>query len=195
VVFDTGGSVTIQSNALELTDLGTGSYSSVDLKAETEDNFDVQVDFDISTTPSANAWDISLLTYSDGFDDLLRMEISYESGSKKYRARYKAGGGSLNTLGTSATSDTNGKLRITRNGTLFRAYYWNGSSWTEIASGVNLTDTLYTFRLLVNSLTPGFPNTIGIFDNFKFSAGCTGLLSNTTTTTTTTSSTTTTTTA
>ena len=91
------------------------------------DDFDIMVEFKdfAGTSPGSGG-----LYFDVRFDANNRVYIQRES-SDLYRTASKNNGTWVTSL-TAATSDTEGKLRITRTGTSIRTYRWVGSDWTQL---------------------------------------------------------------
>ncbi|MHC4619224.1 MAG: hypothetical protein ACYTEQ_15880 [Planctomycetota bacterium] len=108
-----------------------------------------------------------------GATDSFRIARYNEGGTNKY---YKSAvnNGSVVGLATGVTSDTSGKLRLTRTGTTLRAYYWTGS-WTQLG-GDETGATIGSDDVFVQfALTAGSAATDGRIDlkNFVINSGTT----------------------
>ncbi|MEM9167542.1 MAG: GC-type dockerin domain-anchored protein [Planctomycetota bacterium] len=120
-------------------------------------DFDVRVDYQIldwSTAVSGVPRDAALEIRSlagGGVFSMLRSRSNADGD-------YYAGRQSFQRGPISPTSDTTGTLRITRTGTLYTAWYWDGSSWVSVFSrfindtGPMLLDLSF-FSSTVGSLT------------------------------------------
>jgi hypothetical protein len=127
----TTGTPDIQSNSLRLTFHGTSTDDRVLSTYEIDGDFDVQVDFSLSSVPATTGWGSALLIYA-GSGDYLFVYRGY-SGGHNYYKELTVGSSTVQNLSTS-TSDTSGKFRAVRSGSNIYGYYWNGSGWTEIGS-------------------------------------------------------------
>jgi hypothetical protein len=135
-------------------------YSNIAIDGD----FDIQVDYSINTGPASNVW-TAWLRAEDYFNDLRFSYIAraYNSGHKYL------------FCDTGCTeiflSHTNGKLRLTRSGNTFHAYY-DSSGWVEIGTGrTNSTiNKLVKIQLGVTRSTTN-PTAIIDFDNFTINSG------------------------
>lgn len=179
------GSPDIQGNELELSVVGSGTEDKVTLKGNLTGDFDVQVDFDLYTYSlvEGSGADLHVLI-SEGYEMYLRRGYA---GGDRYQRGYKNGGGWNYT--PVSTSDDTGKLRITRTGSTWHAYYYN-AGWIEVGSGISIGVGAVQVWLTAANWT-GDPDLTWRADNFTINAGCPGGIPGTTTTTSTTSTTTT----
>jgi len=99
--------------------------------------FDVQVNF-ATTSVDADTWGCQLRVLRPGYADYVTVEIGYESGARRYAAL--AYYGNADHSASTATSDTAGKLRLTRAdaSSAIHAYFWTGSTWSEVGSGFDI---------------------------------------------------------
>lgn len=127
-------------------------------------DFDVQVDFSLTTYPDTNGWYCSLDIIADSDSTLFARATRQYNGAQRYAGvLYDPTSSQV----TSATSDTIGKLRITRVGNTFSTYYWNGSSFTLLKSATHTTNTESTTRVRVRYYNAvDTPVAEGDFDNF-----------------------------
>ena len=121
-----GTTTSIQSNKLNMS-LGAGA-SNADTQAHwiPEDivgNFDIQVDFDLVTYPATSYWGAQL-----GVEDIDGEGCSLVRGWYGQHD-YRTWENGAAWQGIVVTTDTSGKLRVTRVGTVWTTYTWNGSSW------------------------------------------------------------------
>jgi hypothetical protein len=121
-----GTTTSIQSNKLNMP-LGSGQPNS-DTQAwfiheDLVGNFDVQVDFDLVTYPNSSFWGAQLVVEDTDGEGCSLVRGWY--GKQEYRT-WENGAG---WQGSILTTDVSGKLRVTRVGTTWTAYTWNGSSW------------------------------------------------------------------
>ena len=132
------GSPTIQNNRLYQTSQ-SAAINSLASYYWVDNDFDIQIDYDITTQPTSNYW-ITLMV----FDGSVRFDTSRrrQSGVEAYESRRYDG--SWTSHGTIATTDTKGSLRVTRVGDLFTSYKWNGSSWDSVGS--------YSFTAMADSV-------------------------------------------
>jgi hypothetical protein len=132
-------------------------------------DFDVQVDFDVSSQPHTNssntvAADMRLqgttyaysITVSTG-----QTAHSYTSWNSQTSAGW----------GTNARNEHTGKLRMKRNGTTIYGYLWDGSAWVQFANITGADTSDMQVRLSgYNSVGTGTYPYVK-FDNFKVNAG------------------------
>jgi hypothetical protein len=138
---------------------GAGVISSCSLNGD----FDVQVDYALINWPPMNAYGLSL-----GAIDLGGSIFRNSGGTQSPLEFYTmVAGGSAAQL---PTTDTAGKLRLVRSGSVLSGFFLNGSTWTQVGSGsVSTSATRFSLSVGPNVSAPG-----GIqiaFDNFKASAG------------------------
>jgi len=92
-------------------------------------NFDAQIDFSLATAPATTAW------YA--FFDIYRADAEYCSislnydGGKYYESADSTGG--WQSIATAGTTDTSGKFRIARTGTV-TTFYYDNAGWTSLGT-------------------------------------------------------------
>ena len=158
------GTPTIQSNALQFNT--SGGTELVFSKFFVGGDFDVQIDFDLSTLPDTNSWTLSLRAYGDD-DNHFSTRIEYDT-ARNYKKFGEDGGGVVGAV-TASTSDTSGKLRIIRVGNDFGGYYWNGSAWVQIGTDTTISGLGgkgVSFLLSAETWNTS-PTMIGTLDNFQ----------------------------
>ena len=124
------GTCQINSNKLRITVPDTANDESVAIRSlfRIRGNFDIQIDFDeiVTTQPSSStSWPVGLFIYfPDG-------SVSYLRQSYNYLGSYATAAAGTTTTFTQlvGTYFTSGKFRITRNGSVIKGYYWDGSQW------------------------------------------------------------------
>ncbi|GAG49093.1 unnamed protein product, partial [marine sediment metagenome] len=129
---------------------GTFTSAGVQLVPDVGDeDFDVIVDYDIATGPAVDFWSLQF-TANDNNNTLATIIRGYYADvvtGHQYRT-WEWDDGSGGYFGDILTSDVAGKLRITRVGTTWTTYYWNGSAWiqnhqfTQTTSLDNVTITI-----------------------------------------------------
>lgn len=100
-------------------------------------NFDIQIDYQIVSTgagPTDNG--IVLMATMDWNNEFYVRRKMWNS--NLYDKDVK-NNGSWASYSSVATSDTSGKLRLVRAGSVVSAYYWNGSAWVQIGSNYTMT--------------------------------------------------------
>jgi hypothetical protein len=128
--YQIGSNTTIQNNkcnqpiAQGFGNSGTYCYWDFsDVGGSITGNFDVQVDFELITYPAASFWGAQLVLEDTDGEGCSLVRGWY--GSHSYRTWENFVGWQTEV----GTSDTSGKLRVTRVGTTWTTYTWNGSSW------------------------------------------------------------------
>ena len=131
-----GGSVGINANKLrEIIPSGTSKSGWVESVGLLSGDFDVQVDFDLIDFPQYSGG--SSADYIYAWMDIFKVGGStsnqtdwqyigrrnHENNTTDYVFRNK---------GSVTGSDTNGKLRVVRSGSVLTAYYWTSSGWTQL---------------------------------------------------------------
>jgi len=103
-------------------------------------DFDIQVDFEISSLPAivTSAIVLRVETAAGHFVQATRQYGNpLAAGENHYYTSQLYSGSWTNTGGT--TSDNQGKLRIVRSEGVCTQYFWNGSGWTQIGSTHSLS--------------------------------------------------------
>jgi hypothetical protein len=81
--------------------------------------------------------------------------------------------GSWTSYASVATTDTSGKLRLTRVGAVVAAYYWTGSAWVQIGSDYTMTYARPMYLDLYVGPAGGTANVTVKVRNFTINAGST----------------------
>lgn len=159
------GSATIENNKLRLWANGTTSVR-MSFKYKLSGDFDIQVDYSTVLTPDTLGWYFALsLSYdSTKWAQIARTRNEYGNIMYHDRGNPWAGGNTAPPINT-------GKLRVTRVGSLNTWLYWNGSSWSTIASAAGWDSGPCTVRLY-NTYAGGSPPERTVdFDNFTINSG------------------------
>ena len=120
-------------------------------------DFDVQLEFNLVTWPATSGWEFCTfyVANSDGSDwfAIERLQVASAGGCIPFNDSYKSWRTTPdNCLSTFVqTSVTQGKFRMTRQGSTIRAYYWDGAAWVLVR-----TETYHT-----NPMTMGMTNGSG----------------------------------
>ncbi len=146
--------------------LGSGE-SNADTQAYwVNDNFpgnvDVQVDFELITWPNSSFWSAQLVVADTDGEGCSLVRGYY--GTQRYYVWENNSGWQANT----STSDVTGKLRVTRVGTTWTCYKWNGSSWDTLHSwdpGTAAPITTVYLTMRHGNTNPGCEVN---WDNFQF---------------------------
>lgn len=164
--FDPG--VTIQDNKVELHVDNVDTQENIELIQYAYGNFEVQVDYELITYPSTNSWQCTLNVWQANSPAYqYRVMRAYASAyGQCYIAQDNATGSYVNRAIVS-TTDTSGKLRMYRNGTSIRCYYWSGASWTQLYNwSTGITDEV---RIRIYQWSGGTqPSATSRIDNFSF---------------------------
>jgi len=164
---------TIQSNKLnwnlnESINVFAECYSQYSLDGD----FDVQVDFDITSeiAPSTSLHramlDVKETDNPSNYASIYR----HRSTSSRAYSNYSTGGSTTSV----ATTDTVGKLRLTRSGSTIKCYYWSGSQWEWNGNTSGATFTLSTsanVTIKLGATQIANAQWAGNFDNFIVNSG------------------------
>jgi len=93
-------------------------------------DFDVQAEISLETWPSANGVQVNLNAFDTGGQVLRESQVWGE----QYATWIPP------TFTDVDTTDLAGSLRLTRVGSTMTGFFWNGSGWTQIASGTTTLD-------------------------------------------------------
>jgi hypothetical protein len=128
-------------------------------------DFDIQVDYTLLTWPPNSGVMIGVGIDYIGVERASRSHSELDSG-EVYSTDYY---GDITYL---STSDTTGKLRLVRRGSMMTGYYWNGGTWIQMASGsVPSDDSTLTLGIWGNDYTFSDSYTKIAFDNFRVNSG------------------------
>ncbi|MCK4975767.1 MAG: hypothetical protein KAS36_02405, partial [Anaerolineales bacterium] len=122
--------IQILNNKLWIETDSSDNYKEVKLNENLKGDFNVEVDYELIVYPNTNVWYQALEVRPAGSAVLrYRMKRQYRStGGQQYGSEYYNGIG-WSTPNYTSTSDTSGKLRISRTGDTMYAYYWTGAVW------------------------------------------------------------------
>lgn len=162
--FGTGPTAAVTENRLEITipsnSSGNSLFAALVCKIKFSGDFDVQVDFNLLNWPAANGINV-------GIDTDLPSSV-HRSSSGSAEDYYLWINGKMTQI---PTSDTSGKLRMTRQGNKIEGFYWQNNGWHSIGS---FTDPTYGKDLGINiSANSGNPSHFSgqlvksAFDNFR----------------------------
>lgn len=170
-----GSSFTIPSDgAIRFT--GTGlSEAGAFVSSRNGWNFPPSVNFDIQI-------DYSGLVKSGGTDGGLLLSVLVDPDYLFYVRRHSGSiydknahiGGSGASYASVATSDTSGKMRITRTGSTLRAYYWTGAAWAQIGGDYAHSVLAGKMYVLVSMWGSGGLNLDVTVSNFTINSGAWG---------------------
>jgi len=165
----------IYNNKLRMVTNSSTTHCNIESKFLISGDFDVELSFDLILAPAVAEWQFYLRvffpcageTISD--DTSIQVRRCYNTSNKYYFEGYNGTPIATNV----SVSDTSGKVRLVRSGSVITGYYWNGSSWTSIANtdfGTNFSGYPVKFIIGQNSLT-GLPSAVIDCTNFKVNSG------------------------
>lgn len=133
-------------------------------------DFDIQFDYDITTGPATDSWSINFKATQWNNYNHFRVRRAYTSGHKyTTRARVADVNG---TEDSESTTDTSGKMRMTRVGNVFHGYYWTGSAWDEISTGETISGCDTDLHIMMEAEQSVSDPAIDVnFDNFVINSG------------------------
>lgn len=100
-------------------------------------DFDIQVDYQIVSTGSGpNDNGILLMASMDWSNEFYVRRKMWTTNAYDKDVKNN---GSWASYASVATSDTSGKLRLVRVGSVVSSYYWSGSAWVQIGSNYTMT--------------------------------------------------------
>ena len=145
------------------------NYGLLKSKFYLSGDFDIQIDFS----------NLDLESKEFGF---IRLAISIDANNYAYCQReyrnsyghnYFAGikVNDSETDGHVATTDTAGKLRITREGKTLTCYYWDGSNWQQIHQRTDFPTNDVFISICEIYSSANHPQISAYFDNFKINKG------------------------
>lgn len=135
-------------------------------------DFDIQVDYQIDST-GAGPTDggINLYAYLDtGANQFYVRRKMWNSNRYDKDVRNN---GSWVSYSSVVTTDTGGKLRLTRVGSVVAAYYWTGSAWAQIGSNYTMTYARPVHIECALAPTGGTANATVRLRNFTINSGST----------------------
>jgi len=163
------------NNAARVTNekLVLGVNDSIISKYAIKGDCDIQVDFDTANTVDANSWGLNLYAIIDD-NNHIHCSIGHTntvcgSDARAYFGYAKIAGTS-SEIGCLLTNDTTGKLRITRSGSDFSIYKWNGTNWDAIKTSQNISDADFHVKLSLDSWDTA-PIAECSMDNFIVNSG------------------------
>ena len=154
----------IENNMLKVTNSGT--TGNVTTSGIYEGDFDVQVDFDLISTPSGAGWRASL--NADSTDEINSVRIGrlyYTSYHDHVFQADRETTSGYSTIGSHASDAISGGFRLKRENETTKMYYYNGS-WVHLASTDNLGANPVTFSLQLEYTPIASQVTTVYFDDF-----------------------------
>ena len=165
---DGANTLSLDSNRLKHVSVSGEGMNEARSKFTLSGDFDVQIDFDVTSSAAGDTWGCGLQFIMG--TDIYQVYIQVGASTKHYGMNHYLSGVWADS-GTSPTTDNTGKVRMTRSGSTFTGYYWNGSAWVSIASHdyVSAPD-IDIVKCYSNSwdTKPGF---ITYHDNFVVNSG------------------------
>lgn len=176
-VLESGTSFNIQNNKLQASHTAIQATSRIS-RAVLSGDFDIEVDFEIVTGPDTNRWILQFVLTPDNppTNTYILVDRRYDSGHKYYSNLYLSG---VTNQNTAATTNTSGKFRVTRVGSVVNVYYYD-SGWVLINNHNNYsTADMY---IQPRSETTTVINYAGAFDNLTINScdSITGFIGQTT---------------
>jgi prenyltransferase beta subunit len=151
----------------------TGAYRPVTGKFSLQNDFDIQVDYGFDQYPGdVSGWE-SIFKIRDGSDSGKQLQISRGYSGVHDIAFNKRENNSWSTVGKYDTAEQSGRFRFTRAGSIFTAYYWNGTDWASLGS---YTYSSWSPSVIVELASNSFsqnPENVTLFDNFLVNTGAT----------------------
>ena len=130
----------IQGNRLHISvSSGGDQYQGIESKGTITGDFEIQIDYDITSAPNSNSWKFDFgLGETGASNDWCYIARTYTGGSDKMYV-YVQDNGSMGYEVSEAvgTAPDSGKMKITwtASTTTIHFYWWNGSAWDEMGSG------------------------------------------------------------
>jgi DNA-binding beta-propeller fold protein YncE len=163
------GTITETNHRLEMvhTTAGVVSYQGLQSHCKVGGDFDVQVGFTLLNWPAQNFHTVRL-----GAMDLPQGPVGidgiYRNSYQNENYQMRAIGGVVAEV---TTTDSSGKIRLTRTGSTVQGYYWDGANFTLMGTSPTTTDDT---RFLIDFTSPTLTSPAGVaiaFDNFKVNVG------------------------
>jgi len=158
------GTITETNQELQFVTIG-GTRGTLNVKSQPiSGDFEAQVDFELVAYPTIDHWFLEL-SFRNA-NNIQYVGVKGTSTERYYRSNVLVNGTWGPTEYKQTTTDTAGKLRIKRTGSNFFAYYWDGSTWVQLAS----FSGIYTGSgslFLWSCTRENFPPTEVHFDNFR----------------------------
>jgi hypothetical protein len=135
-------------------------------------DFDVQVDYQsVSVGAGPTDGGLNLIATMDPKNAIYVRRKLW--GTSLYDKSVINNGGSWTSYASVATTDTSGKLRLTRVGAVVAAYYWTGSAWVQIGSDYTMTYARPMYLDLYVGPAGGTANVTVKVRNFTINSGTT----------------------
>jgi hypothetical protein len=161
------GTITEVNQRLEMFRLTTGvAYQGLQNKCTVTGDFDVQVDFTLAswTPQNFNTVRLAAMDLPGPFGIAGVYRNSYNN--ENYQLRTEAG-----VVAEVSTTDSGGKLRLKRTGSIIEGFYWDGAQFIRIGSSEGSSEST---RFLIDFTAPSDTSPSGLevtFDNFRINAG------------------------
>lgn len=147
--------------------LTVGKYGETDIgitnKVKLSGDFDVSIDYNVTSTWQSPDNQIVSFAVRTPYNNLDISQWRSASYGAIYGSRWILNGTHTWTLGGNGAAQ--GKLRITRIGSTFSSYYWNGNGWTMLMTQAGRSDGDATVEVGARTATPSRPLEI-TYDNF-----------------------------
>jgi prenyltransferase beta subunit len=150
----------------------SGAYRPVTGKFSLYNDFDIQVDYGFDQYPGdVSSWE-SIFKVRDGMDySGKQLQISRRYTGVHDIAFNKRENNSWSTVGTYNTTEQSGRFRLTRTGSIFTSYYWNGTGWAALGSYTYSSWSGTAIVEFASNSMSGNPENVVLFDNFTVNAG------------------------
>jgi hypothetical protein len=149
---------------------GAKEYAAVRTVNQFTGDFDMEVDFDLTGSPHETAWSLDLKAQ---FSNLTSEDWNWVA-IKRYRSAswdsyefYKYTDGVRQSINIYSTAQEAGKIRLTRTGVVFNAYYWDGA-WMSLGSTSHSGDAVFAEPSI--SSDNDYPAVTADYDNFQMTA-------------------------
>jgi len=170
-----GNNVTLTQNDKILTAYPggvQGSYvaSTLGSKFYIYGDFDIQIDFNNLIAPQTDITEAKFRLFNTDLNEGFQLRRYRDASINQYQTHYKVNG-VWTHLGSINTTDTYGKLRITRSSNSCTSYYWNNdtSAWVTLYSGESFHAPIKLGLDLVSHYD--FPACSVEWDNFVVNSG------------------------
>lgn len=134
-------------------------------------DFDVQIDFELLNQPSTGSYGFILNAYIDelNYIGIYRgLDLATPASVQKYQTHGRFGAGWV-SINSELSSDSVGKLRMQRVGSLVTLSKWNGSGWDAVTSSYSFSSSDVYIFVRFGSWDSN-PQWSGYADNFSVTA-------------------------
>jgi len=147
---------------------GISGNGSIRSKFSIAGDFDIQLDFTRSATPTTG---FGLYWFMTDLAQNNYMRIDIEGGVK-YQQKSRINGGSATADGSWGTSDTSGIFKITRQGNVCKTWFWrNNSFWQQTGNTITSAFLAVPFFTLFSNSDNNGANGTWTYDNYVITSG------------------------